>query len=120
MLFSFSRKTKDDLPRVKSARMVDRQYRKDLPVLRSKLERLRDNFSQIDSKTDWVSLRIDPVLNHLRSLQQLLDSSEFAEEFSRLTKGVVLFHSDLVYFRKNIEGLEKILQSEKKSPRAKK
>jgi hypothetical protein len=33
---------------------------------------------------------------------------------------VVLFHSDLVYFRKNIEGLEKILQSEKKSQRTKK
>jgi hypothetical protein len=55
------------------------------------------------------------LLKHLESLVGLLASREFSGgEFSRLTKGVKLFHSDLVYFRINVKGLEKILQSEKK------
>jgi hypothetical protein len=48
-----------------------------------------------------------------------LESGEFSREFSRLTKGVELFHSDLVYFRTNVRGLEKLLQSEKKASEAK-
>jgi hypothetical protein len=42
-----------------------------------------------------------------------LESGEFSRELSRLTKGVELFHSDLVYFRTNVRGLEKVLQTEK-------
>ena len=38
-------------------------------------------------------------------------------EASRLRKGVELFHSDLVYLRVNVKGLERVLESEKKSLR---
>jgi len=96
--------------------MVDSAYKAGLPRLRKALERLRDDFSNLDSsKTDWTRLRIEPLLKHLDSLEQLLNSGEFSEEFSRLRKGVELFHSDLVYLRANVKGLEKMLQSEKKS-----
>jgi len=56
----------------------------------------------------------------LRSLEQLLESGKFSQESSRLTKGVELFHSDLVYLKTNVRGLEKLLQSEKKTSVAKK
>jgi hypothetical protein len=88
--------------------------------LRKTLEELRESFSNLGSRTDWTKLRIEPLLKHLQSLEQLLESGEFSREFSRLTKGVELFHSDLVYFRTNVKGLEKVLQSEKKNSRAKK
>ena len=100
--------------------MVDRVYKKALPALRNDLEELRESFSNLDSKTDWTKLRIEPLLKHLRSLEQLLESGEFSQESSRLTKGVELFHSDLVYFRTNVRWLEKLLQSEKKTSVAKK
>ena len=96
--------------------MVDRVYKAELPRLRKTLEKLRDDFANLGSqKTDWTRLRIEPLLKHLEALEQLLHSQEFLREFSRLRKGVVLFHSDLVYLRTNVEGLEKLLQSEKKS-----
>ena len=95
--------------------MVDRVYKAELPRLRNALEKLRENFSNLDSsKTDWVKLRIDPLLKHLDSLEQLLHSEEFSGEFSHLRKGVGLFHSDLVYLRENVKGLEKVLESEQK------
>lgn len=96
--------------------MVDKVYKKDLPALRNALEELRESFSNLSSKTDWTKLRIEPLLKHLRSLEQLLESRELSRESSRLTKGVELFHSDLVYFRTNVRGLEKVLQSEKEFP----
>ena len=99
--------------------MVDKVYKDNLPALRNALEGLRESFSNLNSKTDWTKLRIEPLLKHLRSLEQLLESGEFSREFSRLTKGVELFHSDLVYFRTNVRGLEKLLQSEKKASEAK-
>jgi hypothetical protein len=96
--------------------MVDRAYKADLPRLRKALGELRENFSDLrSSETDWVKLRIDPLLKHLDSLEQLLHSSEFSPEFSHLRKGVVLFHSDLVYLRENVKGLKKLLESERKS-----
>jgi len=100
--------------------MVDRVYKKALPALRNDLEELRESFSNLDSKTDWTKLRIEPLLKHLRSLEQLLESGKFSQESSRLTKGVELFHSDLVYLKTNVKGLEKLLQSEKKTSVAKK
>jgi len=93
--------------------MVDRVYKNGLPELRNALERLGEDFANLGSKTDWSKLRIEPLLKHLESLEELLGSGEFSREFSRLTKGVELFHSDLVYFRTNVKGLKKILQSEK-------
>jgi predicted RNase H-like nuclease (RuvC/YqgF family) len=100
--------------------MVDRVYKKDLPAFRNSLEKLRENFSNLSSNTDWTKLRIEPLLKHLESLEALLESEEFSQEFSRLRRGVELFHSDLVYFRTNVRGLEKILQSEKKTAGVKK
>lgn len=96
--------------------MVDRVYKEDLPRLKKALEELREEFSDLGpSKTDWARLRIDPLLKHIDSLEQLLHSKEFSQEFSHLRKGVVLFHSDLQYLRENVKGLEKLLQSETKS-----
>jgi hypothetical protein len=95
--------------------MVDRVYKKQLPEFRNALGKLREDFSEADSRTDWIRLRIEPLTKHLESLEHLLESEEHAQEFSRLTKGVELFHSDLVYFRTNVKGLKKILQSEKKA-----
>ena len=94
--------------------MVDRAYKRGLPRLRNALEELRTDFASLGSRTDWTKLRIEPLLKHLESLEQSLESGEFSRESSRLTKGVVLFHSDLVYFRTNVKGLKGILQSEKK------
>ena len=93
--------------------MVDRVYKRGLPELRNTLEKLREDFDNLGSKTDWTRLRIEPLLKHLGSLEELLRSQEFSRDFSRLTKGVELFHSDLVYFRTNVKALKKILQSEK-------
>jgi hypothetical protein len=98
--------------------MVDRVYRNGLPKLRNALEKLREDFANRGSKTDWTKLRIEPLLEHLESLEELLRSGERSPEFSRLTKGVELFHSDLVYFRTNVKGLKKILQSERVKERA--
>lgn len=94
--------------------MVDRVYKRKLPALRNNLQELKAEFSNLDSKTDWIKLRIDPLLKHVDALEQSLSSEEFSEESSRLTRGVALFHSDLVYFRTNVEGLKKILESEKR------
>ncbi len=93
--------------------MVDRVYKKKLPAQRKALEKLSENFSNLNSKTNWTKLRIEPLLKHVVRLEQLLGSGEFSRESSRLTKGVVFFRSDLEYFRTNVKGLEKVLQSEK-------
>ena len=96
--------------------MVDRVYKSALPQFRADLERLRKDFSSLGTtKTNWIELRIDPLLRHLDSLEQLLHSEEHSLESSRLKKGVALFHSDLVYLRENVQGLERVLQSERKS-----
>jgi molecular chaperone GrpE (heat shock protein) len=96
--------------------MVDRVYKASLPRLKADLERLREEFSRLGStKTDWIELRIDPLLRHLDTLEELLRSEKHSLESSRLRKGVTLFHSDLVYLRENVRGLERVLDSERKS-----
>jgi len=95
--------------------VVDRVYKSQIPALRKALEELRENFSNLSPKTDWNGLRIEPLLRHAESLEQLLGSREFSREFSRLTRGVVFFRADLDYLRTNVKGLEKVLQSEKES-----
>jgi uncharacterized coiled-coil DUF342 family protein len=91
--------------------VVDRVYRAYLPELRKELEKLRTQFSTLKTKTDWTRLRVDPLLRHAKELELHLRSQGSA----RLTKGVRLFHSDLVYLRENVKGLSQVLQSEKKS-----
>ena len=110
-----NQKIEEDRINIGAEKMVDKVYKRDLPALRNALEKLREDFSNLGSKTDWTRLRIDPLLKHLETLEQLVGSKEFSREFSRLKKGVELFHSDLVYFRTNAKGLKKVLQSEKES-----
>ena len=94
--------------------MVDRVYKKAIPDFRKTLEQLRREFTRLESDTDWVRLRVDPVLQHAKELDRVLSSPKFAREVSRLKKGVGLFHSDLVYLRTNLIELRKLLQSKKK------
>ena len=94
--------------------MVDRVYKAAIPGLRKELEQLRKEFSDLKPSTDWVRLRLDPVLHHAKELERRLLSKSFAAEVSRLSKGVSLFHSDLVYLRTNVKELRKLLQTEKK------
>ena len=63
--------------------MVDRVYKKALPALRKTLELLTKDFSQLGSKTDWSRLRVEPLLDHVRRLEQLLGSGDFSGESSR-------------------------------------
>ena len=93
--------------------MVDRVYKGGIPALRKELEELRREFSALHLKTDWVRLRIDPLVKHARELERQLLSQRFSREFSRLSRGVAQFHSDLVYLRTNSKELRTILQFEK-------
>lgn len=79
---------------------------------------LKEEFSSLDSGTDWTRLRVEPLLRHTEALENLLNSPDFSNEFSRLQKGVVMFHSDLVYLRENVRALENTLESEKKRKRS--
>jgi hypothetical protein len=97
--------------------MVDRVYKESLPALRESLEQLKGEFSKLGKKTDWSRLRVEPVLDHVKRLEQLLGSEEFSGESARLGKGVRLFHSDLVYLRENVKGLKELLRSETPSHR---
>jgi len=95
--------------------MVDRVYKEDLPQSRKKLEDLKHEFVELGPPgTRWAKLRIEPLLKHVDTLEYLIHSDEFSSESSRLTKGVELFHSDLVYLRQNVKGLEKLLLSERR------
>lgn len=70
---------------------------------------LRSEFSDIDASTDWIRLRVDPLLRHLKLLERLVRSWES----SPLRGGVPMLHSDLIHFRENINGLKRVLASEK-------
>ena len=93
--------------------MVDRVYKTDLPRLKNALVEMRGKFSNLDIKTDWTNLRIEPLLKHIESLEHVMNSPEFSQELLRLRIGVGMFHSDLVYLRENVRGLERVLQFEK-------
>jgi hypothetical protein len=95
--------------------MVDRVYKSSLPKLRRDLEKLKRSFFQVNPRTNWARLRIDPLIQHVTSLEKLLRSKEHSREFMRLRKGVVLFRSDLVYFGTNVRGLKNILDAEGRS-----
>lgn len=94
--------------------MVDRVYKADIPRLRKDLVRLKAEFSTVSSGTDWTKLRIDPLLRHAEALEELLNQPGFAKEYSHLRRGVVMFHSDLVYLRGNVKALKSTLESVKK------
>ena len=92
---------------------MDRVYKEDIPAMRRALEELKNEFSRLASKTDWTKLRVQPLLEHARSLERLLQSPQFAQETSRLPRGVRMFHADLVYLRENIKSLKAVLAFEK-------
>jgi hypothetical protein len=96
---------------------MDRSYKEDIPKTKRTLEELKKEFSGVASTTDWITLRIEPLLDHVKSLERLLRSPKFARETARLRRGVVMFHSDLVYLRENIKALKQILDVERRSRR---
>lgn len=96
-------------------RMVDRVYRTDLPELRKNLLNLRKEFSTLDTSTDWVLLRVDPLIAHVDRLQAMVR----IWDSSRLRGAVPLLHADLVYFRSNVRGLRRLLSSEERMSRKK-
>ena len=97
---------------------MDRSYKEDIPRARRALEELKKEFSGVGSTTDWTKLRIEPLLDHVRSLELLLRSPKFARETARLRRGVVMFHADLIYLRENVRALRAILVVEKSLDRA--
>jgi hypothetical protein len=96
---------------------MDRSYKEDIPRARKALEELKKEFSRVASTTNWTKLRIEPLLDHVKSLERLLRSPKFARETTRLRRGVVMFHSDLIYLRQNVKALKEILEVETKSQR---
>jgi len=94
---------------------MDRAYKQDIPSVIKRLEGLRDAFATLDSKTDWTRLRIEPLLEHAKSLDRLIHLRQFARETTRLRRGVAMFHADVVYFRQNLQGLKNVLESERKA-----
>jgi hypothetical protein len=97
---------------------MDRSYKEDIPKAKRALEELKKEFSDVASTTDWTRLRIEPLLGHVKSLERLLRSPKFARETARLRRGVVMFHSDLVYLRENVKALKQILDVERRSHRS--
>jgi len=96
---------------------MDRSYKEDVPKMKRALEELKKEFSGVASTTDWTKLRIEPLLDHVNYLERLLRSPKFARETARLRRGVVMFHSDLVYLRENVRALKQILDVERRSHR---
>jgi hypothetical protein len=94
--------------------MVDRVYKSAIPEFRKTLEGLRREFSKLELSTDWVHLRVDPLLKHSAELERRLSSRRFSMQIARLSRGVAQFHSDLVYLRTNVKELQKLLLVEQK------
>src|SRR6516165_9719939 len=96
---------------------MDRSYKEDIPRAKRALEELRNEFSSVASTTDWKKLRIEPLLDHAKSLERVLRSPKFARETARLRRGVVMFHADLICLRENVKALKEILAVERRSHR---
>jgi hypothetical protein len=96
---------------------MDRSYKEDIPRMKRALEGLKKEFSGVASTTDWTKLRIEPLLEHVKLLERSLRSPKFSRETARLRRGVVMFHSDLVYLRANVKALKEILEVERRSHR---
>jgi hypothetical protein len=93
---------------------MDRSYKEDVPKNRRALEQLKKEFLGVASATDWTKLRIEPLLEHVKFLERLLRSQKFSRETARLRRGVVMFHSDLIYLRENVKALTEVLKIEKR------
>lgn len=97
---------------------MDKVYKGDIPRHKRALKTLKLEFAGVVSKTDWTALRIEPLLEHVKTLERLLRSSQFSRETARLRRGVVMFRSDLIYLRTNIKALKEILARERRGPTA--
>ncbi len=95
--------------------MVDRVYKGAIPQFKTRLRELRREFASIKTRTDWNRLRVEPLLRHVESLEAVLRSKRHAAQISRLTRGVSMFHSDLVYLQHNLKELSKTLERERRS-----
>lgn len=93
---------------------MDRSYKEDIPKTKKALEEVKKEFSGVASTTDWTQLRIEPLLDRVKSLERLIRSPKFALETARLRRGVVMFHSDLVYLSQNVKAPKEILKIESK------
>lgn len=51
--------------------MVDRVSKAGISQLRNKLAGLKEEFSDLDSGTDWTKLRVEPLLKHAKELEEL-------------------------------------------------
>jgi hypothetical protein len=91
---------------------MDKVYKEDIPKLKRALQDLRKKFSRIESRTDWIGLRINPLLRHVKALERLLKAPDFSSEHKRLRNGVSLFRSDLVYLSTNVKTLKSLLPAE--------
>ncbi len=95
--------------------MVDRAYKGAIPAFRESLDELEREFGKVESRTDWVRLRIEPLRRHVESLEAILRSRRFSGEIERLRRGVPMFHSDLVYLRENVIELRAALRREQRA-----
>jgi NAD(P)-dependent dehydrogenase (short-subunit alcohol dehydrogenase family) len=68
----------------------------------------------IGADLTWSNLE---AVDHVKFLERLLRSPKFARETARLRRGVVMFHSDLVYLRENVKARKEILEVERRSHR---
>src|SRR3954470_5423636 len=69
-------------------KFMDRVYLANIPKYKTMLAKLKSEFSALTTTTDWVKLRVEPLLAHVESLDQLLRSPRFSSEIARLRKGV--------------------------------
>lgn len=97
---------------------MDKVYKGDIPQHKRALAKLKQEFARVDSRTDWTALRIEPLLEHVKRLERLLQSAQFSRENARLRRGVGMFHADLVYLRANIQALKVILAGERQGRKA--
>lgn len=95
---------------------MDRVYKEDVPAAIEALEQLRAELTELTPRTDWIGLRIEPLLAHARALVRVMRSPRHARATTRLTRGVVMFRSDLIYLRDNVRALRAIVAAEKAAP----
>lgn len=92
---------------------MDRVYKEDVPAAIEALEQLRAELTELTPRTDWIGLRIEPLLAHARALVAVMRSPRHARATTRLSRGVVMFRSDLIYLRDNLRSLRAIVAAEK-------
>jgi len=55
---------------------MDRSYKEDIPKVKRVLEELKREFSGVVSTTDWTKLRIEPLLDHVKSARAIASVAE--------------------------------------------